>query len=95
MEAVKAYDLNLQLRQVRELRKALELKLGELDRAEELIKSGGERRLFRAFSDVLVEVTREEAMEHIERTRLLYKSEMERLKKREKELMEELSKLRV
>ncbi|WP_456365688.1 prefoldin subunit [Thermococcus sp.] len=93
MEAVKAYDLGLQLRRVKELRKALELKLGELDHAEELIKSGGERKLFRAFSDVLVEVTREEALEHIERTRLLYKSEIERLKMREKELTEGLSKL--
>ncbi|WP_297487887.1 prefoldin subunit [Thermococcus sp.] len=95
MEAVKAYDLNLQLRQVRELRQALELKLGELDRAEELIKSGGGRRLFRAFSDIIVEVTKDEAIEHIERTRLLYKSEIERLRKREEELTEELSKLRV
>ncbi len=95
MEAVKAYDLNLQFRQVRELRQALELKLGELDRAEELIKSGGGRRLFRAFSDIIVEVTKDEAIEHIERTRLLYKSEIERLRKREEELTEELSKLRV
>lgn len=94
MEAVRTYDLNLQLRQVRELRRTLELKLGELNHAAALIRSGkGNRKLFRAFADVLVEVTREEALEHIERTGLLYKSEIERLKRKEKELIKELSKL--
>ncbi|ASJ00519.1 prefoldin subunit [Thermococcus gorgonarius] len=96
MEAVKAYELNLQLRQVRELRQTLELKMKELDYAEGLISSSkAERKIFRAFSDIIVEVTKDEALEHIERMRLLYKSEIEKLRKKEKELMEELSKLRV
>ncbi|WP_297506169.1 prefoldin subunit [Thermococcus sp.] len=95
MEAVKAYDLNLQLRQVRELRQALELRMKELDYAEGLISSSkAGRKIFRAFSDIIVEVTKDEAIEHIERMRLLYKSEIEKLRKKEKELMEELSKLR-
>ncbi|WP_456369273.1 prefoldin subunit [Thermococcus sp.] len=94
MEAVKAYDLNLQLRQIRELRQALELKIKELEYAEGIITATkSERKLYRAFSDLLVEITKDEAIEHIERMRLLYKSEIEKLRKREKEIMEELSKL--
>jgi len=94
VEAVKAYDLNLQLRQIRELRQALELKIKELEYAEGIITATkSERKLYRAFSDLLVEITKDEAIEHIERMRLLYKSEIEKLRKREKEIMEELSKL--
>ena len=95
METVKAYELQLELQQVRELRKTLELKMKELDYAEGIItgtKSG--RRIYRSFSDLLVEITKEEAIEHIERTRLAYKREIERLREKEREIMEKLSKLR-
>ncbi|MBP1910878.1 prefoldin subunit [Thermococcus stetteri] len=95
MEAVKAYELQIELQQVRSLRQSLELKLKELEYAEGIITSlKSERKLYRALGDLLVEITKEEALEHIERSRLVYKREIERLKKREKEIMEELSKLK-
>ena len=95
MEAVKAYELEVELAKIRELRRTIELKLGELDYAEGIITSTkAERRIYRVFSDLLVEITRDEAVEHIERMRLAYKREIERLKEREKEIMEELAKLR-
>ncbi|WP_297469683.1 prefoldin subunit [Thermococcus sp.] len=94
MEAVKAYELQLELRQIRELRKAIELKMKELEYAEGIITAAkSERKLYRAFSDLLVEITKDEAIEHIERMRLVYKRELEKLKEKEKEIMEELSKL--
>ncbi|WP_297548021.1 prefoldin subunit [Thermococcus sp.] len=94
MEAVKAYELQLELRQIRELRKAIELKIKELEYAEGIITATkSERKLYRAFSDLLVEITKDEAIEHIERMRLVYKRELEKLKEREKKIMEELSKL--
>ncbi|WP_457742972.1 prefoldin subunit [Thermococcus sp.] len=95
MEAVKAYDLELQLRQLRELRQALELKMKELEYAEGIITATkSERKIYRAFSDLLVEVTKDEAIEHIERTRLVYKREIEKLKEKEKEIMKKLAELR-
>ncbi|WP_297479230.1 prefoldin subunit [Thermococcus sp.] len=94
MEAVKAYELQLELRQIRELRNAIELKMKELEYAEGIITaSKSERKLYRAFSDLLVEITKDEAMEHIERMRLVYKRELEKLKEKEKKIMEELSRL--
>jgi len=95
LEAVKAYELELELRQIRELRKAFELKMKELEYAESVITAAkSERKIYRAFSDLLVEVTKDEAIEHIERTRLVYKREIEKLKNKEKEIMEKLAKLR-
>jgi prefoldin beta subunit len=95
MEAVRTYELQLELQQVRSLRQSLELKIRELDYAEGIVSSlKSERRIYRAFSDLLVEISKDEAIEHIERSRLVYKREIERLKKREKEIMEELSKLK-
>ncbi|WP_297063872.1 prefoldin subunit [Thermococcus sp.] len=94
MEAVKAYELQLELRQIRELRNAIELKMKELEYAEGIITaSKSERKLYRAFSDLLVEITKDEAIEHIERMRLVYKRELEKLKEKEKKIMEELSRL--
>jgi len=95
VEAVRAYELELELRQVRELRKAIELKMKELEYAEGLITATkSERKIYRSFADLLVEVTKDEAIEHIESLRLAYRREIERLKQREKEIMEELVKLR-
>jgi prefoldin beta subunit len=95
METIRAYELQLELQQIRTLRQSLELKMKELEYAEGIINSlKSERRIYRAFSDLLVEITKDEAIEHIERSRLVYKREIERLKKREKEIMEELSKLK-
>jgi len=95
MEAVKAYELQLELQQVRSLRQGLELKIRELEYAEGIITAlKAERRIYRAFNDLLVEISKEEAIEHIERSKLVYKREIERLKKREKEIMEELSRLK-
>jgi len=95
VEAVRAYELQLELQQVRELRKTLELKMKELDYAEGIITgTKSERKIYRSFSDLLVEITKEEAIEHIERTRLAYKREIERLREKEREIMEKLSKLR-
>ena len=95
MEAVKAYELEVELARIRELRRAVELKMAELDYAEGIITSAkSERKIYRTFSDLLVEISKEEAIEHIERMRLAYKREIERLKKREKEIMEELAKLK-
>ena len=95
MEAVRAYELQLELQQVRELRKTLELKMKELDYAERIITgTKSERKIYRSFSDLLVEITKEEAIEHIERTRLAYKREIERLREKEREIMEKLSKFR-
>jgi prefoldin beta subunit len=95
MEAVKAYELQLELQQIKNLRQSLELKLKELDYAEGIITAlKSERKIYRALGDLIVEVTKEEAMEHIERSRLVYKREIEKLRRREKEIMEELSKLK-
>ncbi len=95
MEALKTYELETELAKIRELRRAVELKVGELDYAEGIITATkAERRIYRAFSDLLVEITRDEAVEHIERMRLAYKREIERLREREREIMEELAKLR-
>jgi prefoldin beta subunit len=95
VQTLKTYELQLELQQIRSLRQSLELKMRELDYAEGIITSiKPERRIYRAFSDLLVEITKDEAIEHIERSRLVYKREIERLKKREKEIMEELSKLK-
>ena len=95
MEAVRAYGLELELQRLRELRKGLELKIKELDYAEGIINSTkADRKLYRAFSDLLVEVTRDEAIEHIERMRLAYRREIERLKEKEKEIMEKLAELK-
>ena len=95
METVKAYELQRELARLKELRRSLELKLGELDYAEGIIAaSKSERRIYRAFSDLLVEITKDEAIEHIERMRLAYKREIERLKEREKGIMAELAKLK-
>ncbi|WP_297520168.1 prefoldin subunit [Thermococcus sp.] len=95
MEAVKAYELETELARIRELRKTVELKLGELDYAEGVITaSKADRRIYRAFSDLLVEISKGEAIEHIERMRLAYRREIERLRKREKEIIEELAKLK-
>ncbi len=91
---MKAYELQLELRQIRELRNAIELKMKELEYAEGIITaSKSERKLYRAFSDLLVEITKDEAIEHIERMRLVYKRELEKLKEKEKKIMEELSRL--
>lgn len=94
MEAVKAYELGLELRQLRELRRSLELKMKELEHAKSVIASETERKIYGVFSDLLVEITKDEAIEHIERMRLTYKREIERLRKKEKDIMEKLSKLR-
>jgi len=94
MELMKAYELELELQRLRELRQGLELRIKELEYAEGVITSRSERRIYRNFSDLLVEITKEEAIEHIERMRLALKREIERLRKREKEIMEELAKLR-
>jgi len=94
MELVKAYELELELQRLRELRQGLELRIKELEYAEGVITSRSERRIYRNFSDLLVEITKEEAIEHIERMRLALKREIERLRKREREIMEELAKLR-
>jgi prefoldin beta subunit len=95
MEAVRAYELQLELQQIKNLRQSLELKLKELDYAEGIITAlKSERKIYRALGDLIVEVTKEEAMEHIERSRLVYKREIEKLRRREKEIMEELSKLK-
>jgi len=94
MELMKAYELELELQRLRELRQGLELRIKELEYAEGVITSKSERRIYRNFSDLLVEITKEEAIEHIERMRLALKREIERLRKREKEIMEELAKLR-
>jgi len=94
VEAVKAYELELELRQIRELRKGIELKMKELEYAEGIITATkAERKLYRAFADLLVEITKDEAIEHIERMRLAYKRELERLREKEKEIMEKLSRL--
>ncbi|WP_457751788.1 prefoldin subunit [Thermococcus sp.] len=94
MELVKTYELELELQRLRELRQGLEIRIKELEYAEGVITSRSERRIYRNFSDLLVEITKEEAIEHIERMRLALKREIERLRKREKEIMEELAKLR-
>ena len=95
MEAIKAYELEMELARVRELRRAVELKMRELNYAEEVLGAGKrDRGIYRIFSDLLVEITKEEALEHIERMRRAYKRESERLKKKEREIMEELSKLK-
>jgi len=94
MELMRTYELELELQRLRELRQGLELRIKELEYAEGVITSSSERRIYRNFSDLLVEITKEEAIEHIERMRLALKREIERLRKREKEIMEELAKLR-
>jgi len=94
LEAVRAYELELELQRLRELRRGLEVRLRELENAEEFLSSGRERKFYRAFSDLLVEVTRDEAEEHVERTMRGFRREIERLKEREKEILEELAKLR-
>ena len=95
MEAVKAYELETELAKVRELRRTIELKMGELDYAEEIVTSTDSgRRVYRSFSDLLVEISREEAIEHIGKMRLTYRREIERLKEREKDILKELAKLR-
>ena len=95
METVERYQLELELRQLRELMKSLEIRLKELEYAESVIvASKSERKIFREFSDLLVEITKDEAIEHIERTRLVYKREIERLKERERKILKELAKLK-
>lgn len=54
-----------------------------------------ERRIYRVFSDFLVGIIRDEVIEYIERSRFVYKREIEKFKKREKEIMEELLKFKV
>ncbi|WP_297465595.1 prefoldin subunit [Thermococcus sp.] len=95
MEAVRIYELETELARIRELRRAIELKMKELEYAEGIITAAkSERKLYRAFADLLVEITKDEAIEHIERMRLAYKREIERLREREKEIMEEIARLK-
>lgn len=94
MEVIKAYELELELQKLKELRKSFELKLTGLEHAERIIMSNPKRRIYRDFSDLMVEITKDEALEHIESMRLVLRREIERLKKQEKEISEELAKLR-
>ncbi|ASJ04498.1 MULTISPECIES: prefoldin subunit [Thermococcus] len=93
MELVRAYEKELELQRLRELRASLELKLAEVNEAKKYLKSG-DRKLYRLLSGLLVEVSGEEAREHLESIEMAYRRELERLKRREGEILEELQELK-
>ncbi|AFL94221.1 hypothetical protein containing prefoldin beta-like domain [Thermococcus cleftensis] len=93
MELVRAYEKERELQRLRELRASLELKLAEVNEAKRYLKSG-DRKLYRLLSGLLVEVSGEEAREHLESIEMAYRRELERLKRREEEVLGELRDLR-
>jgi prefoldin beta subunit len=93
MELVRAYERELELRRLRELRASLELKLAEVEEAKKYLESG-DRKLYRLLSGLLVEVSGEEAREHLESIKMAYMRELERLKRREREILAELQDLK-
>ena len=94
MEAVKAYELEIELAKVLELMRALELKLAEAKEAEAFLRGEKNRRLYHTMSGLLVEVTREEALEHVEKLKLAYERELKKLRARKDEIKKELKKLK-
>ncbi len=94
MEAVKAYELEVELAKLLELMRTLELKLAEAKEAEAFLRGGKNRRLYRIMSGLLVEVTREEALEHVERLKIAYERELKKLRERKEEVEKELKKLK-
>ncbi len=95
MEAVKAYELEVELARLMELMRTLELKLTEAKEAEAFLRREGNRRFYRTLSGLLVEVTREEALEHVERLKMAYERELKKLRERRGGIEKELKKLKV
>jgi len=85
------YITELELKKLRQLMASIELKRAELEQAKDILSSSKWRTIFRSFPGLMIEITKEEAIDYIEKAIAGYERELSKLRKREKELLKKLS----
>ncbi len=72
---------------------ALRSKLSEIAEAKRILEKGVERRIYREIGRLVIEVSREEALEHLNEEEEVARIKLEKLEAEKKKLLEEIRRL--